>query len=307
MLFSGAKMGRIPALMLAAIVAASIVVLTLSLWPLPDERLVTQATGDAKRGAYLARLSGCVTCHTAPGGPTLAGGAALTSRFGAFFAPNITPDPEHGLGNWTFQQFARAVRQGVSPDGELYYPAFPYEFYDSLTDQDLSDIWTALQEIPPEAIASRDNELPFPFNIRLGLKPWRAFFERGYTYREDPDRSASWNRGRYLVMGPAHCAACHSPRNLAGGLVAGGDLSGDPAMQDGGTSPSITWWDLQEGGWTKASLVSALRTGVMPDGDTLGGSMAKVVHGSTSFLLSQHLDDMATYLLDIKDATPSPE
>ncbi|WDR00568.1 cytochrome c [Devosia sp. J2-20] len=231
----------------------------------------------------------------------MSGGAALESKFGNFYAPNITPDAEYGIGRWTFQQFARAVRQGVSPDGESYYPAFPFEFYASLTDRDLADIWEALQEVPAVAAPSTPNAVKFPFDIRLGLKPWRSLFERVYTYKEDPSRSEAWNQGRYLVLGPTHCAACHSPRNLAGGLAPEGDLSGDPVMQDGGASPSITSHDLLTNGWTKENLVSALKTGVLPDGDTLGGSMAEVVHGSTRFLLSKHLDDMATYLLDIKD------
>ncbi|MGV8856590.1 MAG: c-type cytochrome [Devosia sp.] len=294
-------MKRLYVLAVLTVLSVCVAVLALIFWQLPAEQSVPELKGDAKRGAYLARLSGCVTCHTAPGEQPMSGGSALKSKFGNFYAPNITPDTQHGIGSWTFQQFARAVRQGVSPDGESYYPAFPFEFYASLTDRDLADIWEALQAVPAAAEPSTPNAVNFPFNIRLGLKPWRSLFERSYTYREDPSRSKAWNQGRYLVMGPAHCAACHSPRNLAGGLAPGGDLSGDPSMQDGGVSPSISWWDLQEGGWTKAGLVSALRTGVLPDGDTLGGSMAEVVHGGTSFLLTKHLEDIATYLLDIED------
>ncbi|MCZ4346835.1 cytochrome c [Devosia neptuniae] len=294
-------MKRLYLLSILTVFAAAMAVLALVVWPLPATQSVPELKGDAKRGAYLARLSGCVTCHTAPGGKPMSGGAALESKFGNFYAPNITPDAEYGIGRWTFQQFARAVRQGVSPDGESYYPAFPFEFYASLTDRDLADIWEALQAVPAVAAPSTPNAVKFPFNIRLGLKPWRSLFERVYTYKEDPSRSEAWNQGRYLVLGPTHCAACHSPRNLAGGLAPEGDLSGDPVMQDGGASPSITSHDLLANGWTKENLVSALKTGVLPDGDTLGGSMAEVVHGSTRFLLSKHLDDMATYLLDIKD------
>lgn len=282
---------------------AGLVVLTLKLLPLPSPRepVAVALAGDAKRGAYLARLSGCVTCHTAPGSDPMSGGAALTSRFGAFYAPNITPDPTHGIGDWTFEQFARAVRQGVSPDNSPYYPAFPYEFYSSLTDQDLADLWVALRAVPAVASPSQPNEVGFPFNVRDGLKLWRILFERPFVYREEPEQSASWNRGRYLVLGPAHCGACHTPRNILGGLVTNQSLAGDPAMQDGGRSPSLTWKDLTARGWTRESLVSALRTAVLPDGDTFGASMAEVVHGSTGFLLNQHLEDIAEYLLNVSE------
>ena len=288
----------IPVVAAVGLLMAGLAVLTLGVWPLPSPRAPVALAGDAKRGAYLARLSGCVTCHTAPGNEPMSGGAALPSRFGTFYAPNITPDPTHGIGSWTLDQFDRAVRQGVSPDNSPYYPAFPYEFYASLTDQDVADLWAALRAVPAVATPSQPNEVGFPFNVRDGLKLWRTFFERPFVYREEPQRSVSWNRGRYLVLGPAHCGACHTPRNALGGLVSDQSLAGDPVMQDGGRSPSLTWKDLTARGWTTESLVSALRTGVLPDGDTFGGSMAEVVHGSTGFLLTQHLEDMAAYLLN---------
>lgn len=288
----------IPSLAVFGVLMASLAVLTLEMWPLPAAEAPVNVAGDAKRGAYLARLAGCVTCHTAPGTASMSGGAALTSRFGAFYAPNITPDPTYGIGAWTVEQFARAVRQGVSPDNAPYYPAFPYEFYSSLTDRDVADLWAALRAVPAVASPSRPNEVGFPFNIRDGLKVWRTFFERPFVYREEPQRSVSWNRGRYMVLGPAHCGACHTPRNPVGGLAPEQSLTGDPSMQDGGLSPSLIREDLIARGWTKESLVSALRTGVLPDGDTFGGSMAEVVHGSTGLLLTQHLEDMAAYLLN---------
>lgn len=291
-------MRRLPILLIAGLLFASLGVLALDLWPVPASGVARELDGDPKRGAYLARLSGCITCHTAPGGEPMAGGAALTSRFGSFYAPNITPDPINGIGGWTFEQFARAVRQGVSPENAPYYPAFPYEFYASLTDQDLADIWSAVRAAPAVDTPSRPHEVGFPFNVRDGLKLWRTFFERPFEYRENPQRSVSWNRGRYLVMGPAHCGACHTPRNPAGGLQPERGLVGDPAMQDGGSSPSLTWRDLTAREWTRDGLISALRTGVLPDGDSVGGSMAEVIHGSTGFLLTQHLEDMATYLLN---------
>lgn len=294
-------MNRIAAILVTILVMASLGVLTLQLWPLPPQRPINEVQGDAKRGAYLARLSGCLTCHTSSGSKPLSGGAPLVSRFGSFYAPNITPDQENGIGSWSFDQFVRAVRQGISPSGEPYYPAFPYEFYATLTDQDMADLWAAIQATPPAAAPSTEHQVPFPFNVRSGIKLWRTFFEKPVTYVPNITRSAAWNRGRYLVWGPAHCAACHTTRNPVGGLPSDQALTGDPSMQDGQSSPPLTAQALTARGYTKQALIQALRTGITPDGDAFGGSMAEVVHGSTKFLLNQHLDDMATYLLNLDD------
>ncbi len=285
-------------LCLAALLVGGLAVLIL--WPLPPPGAIAAVTGDVKRGAYLARLSGCVACHTTTGKPSFAGGPALTSPFGSFFAPNITPDPEAGIGDWTFPQFVRAVRQGISPNGQPYYPAFPYEFYSTLTDRDLADLWAALQALPPVETTSQQHAVGFPFNVREGLKLWKSVFEQPATYVPRADKSNGWNRGRYIVDGPAHCGACHTPRNVAGGLSAKTGLTGDPAMMDGGKSPPLTTQALRERGYTKESLIAMLRTGVLPDGDAVGGSMVEVVHGSTTFLLTEHLNDIATYLLDLE-------
>jgi mono/diheme cytochrome c family protein len=273
----------------------------LAVWPMAPAATIVELKGDAKRGAYLARLSGCVTCHTTSGGTPFAGGSALVSRFGSFYAPNVTPHPEQGIGDWTFAEFVRAVRQGISPEGKPYYPAFPYEFYAPLTDRDMADLWSAFQALPPSDEPSVPHEVGFPFNIREGLKVWKSLFEQPLLYQNRPDRSAEWNRGKFIVEGPAHCGACHTPRNLIGGLVTEDALSGDPAMMDGGKSPPITKESLAARGFTKESLIAALRTGVLPDGDSFGGSMAEVVRGSTTHLLTQHLDDIATYLLDLDE------
>ncbi len=271
---------------------------TLQLWPLPESTAISQIQGDPKRGAYLARLSGCVSCHTSKEGPPLAGGVPLRSSFGTFYSPNITPDLENGIGRWTLAQFARAVRQGISPQGHSYYPSFPFEFYGALTDRDINDLWAALKSVPSSPIQSKEHDAGFPVTVREGLKVWRTFFAQPYTYAPDPNRSDSWNRGKYMVEGPAHCAACHTPRNFAGGMDPRAILAGDPTMLDGGKSPSITAEDLLKRGWSVETLAGALRTGVTPDGDVFGGSMAKVVREGTSYLLNEHLTDMALYLLD---------
>lgn len=256
----------------------------------------TQNT-NIKRGAYLARLSGCVSCHTAEDGAPLAGGVVLQSPFGDFITPNITPHDSEGIGDWTLEEFAVAVRKGISPEGQPYYPAFPYEFFASLSDRDIADIWAALQTVPDVAEPAPEHEVGFPFNVRAGLKLWRPAFEQPVAYEPEADKSASWNLGRYLVEGPTHCGACHTPRNFAGGLAASQSLAGNPDMPGAGSVPPLTADYLLEQGWTRKNLVSALRTGVLPDGDVFGGEMAEVVRGNTSLYLTDHLNAMATYLL----------
>lgn len=253
---------------------------------------------NVKRGAYLARISGCVACHTnGTNGEPLAGGVALKSKFGTFFSPNITPDAEFGIGEWSVDEFAAALRHGVSPDGRPYYPAFPYPFYAALNDRDVADLWAAIRIVPPSTMRSIPHQVGFPFNIRAGLHLWRRLFPPS-EFEEDPTRSASWNRGKLIAEGPAHCGACHTPRNIAGARIVDRKFLGDPAMLDGGASPAIDAASLREAGWTKAGLVRALRTGVTPGGDVLGGSMAEVIEDGTAYMMGTHLEDLATFLLD---------
>lgn len=259
---------------------------------------LSSADFNVKRGAYLARMAGCVACHTkGDDGTPLGGGVALETPFGTFFSPNITPDRTAGIGTWTIEDLARAVRFGVSPDGEPYYPAFPHMYYASMNDRDIGDLWAALQIVPPESNPAPEHDLSFPFNFRPGLKLWRAFFFDPQDLVSDETRSASWNRGRFIAE-LAHCGACHTPRNLAGASVVAKAYGGDPEMMDGGSSPAIDPVALRENGWTKQGLVTMLKSGLMPDGDVVGGSMAEVVRDGTAYLLPQHLDDLATFLLD---------
>lgn len=273
-------------------------------WPIGEPERLGSLQGDAWRGAYLARASGCVTCHSSidMGGAALAGGAPLDTPFGSFVPPNITPDPVGGIGGWTLDEFAVAVRQGVSPDGEAYYPAFPYEFYAGLSDQDVADIFAAIQAVPPVAEPAAPHDVSFPFNLRFGLKPWRAAFLQPVEPSPVMGRSEAWLRGQALVEGPTHCAACHTGRNLLGGLKASEAMAGSDALPGGSVAPSIRAEDLRARGWTAASLAYALRTGLAPDGDALGGSMAEVVHAGTSYLDEADREAIAAYILDVAAA-----
>lgn len=280
--------------------AAGVGAAILALWSIGVPEPETFPPGDAERGAYLARASGCVSCHTnaAAKGPALAGGAPLDTPFGTFVPPNITPHTDAGIGTWTIQDFAKAIRQGISPEGAPYYPVFTYSFYAGFTDQDIADLWEAFRTVPPVAEAAPAHDVGFPFSFRSGLKLWRA------AYLDAPETdalmgtSSPWNRGRLLVEGAAHCSACHTGRTLFGGLDDGARFSGNDSLPGGSKAPSILAADLVAGGWTVANLAYALQSGVLPNGDAFGGSMAEVVAQGTSFLTDADRTAIATYLLD---------
>ena len=154
--------------------------LALHFWPIGVNPPSEFPRGDPLQGAYLARASGCVSCHTnfEGGGASLAGGAPLDTPFGVFVPPNITPHPDAGIGRWTIQDFATAVRQGISPDGAPYYPVFTYSFYATFTDQQIADLWEAFRTVPAVAERAPEHDVGFPFSIRAGLKLWRARYQR---------------------------------------------------------------------------------------------------------------------------------
>lgn len=286
-------------IILAVITMAGIGFLAWMFSPIDLQSAPITLQGDPARGAYLARMGGCIACHTDEnsGHGLLAGGPPLESPFGVFAAPNITISAEHGIGDWGIDDFARAVRQGISPQGEPYYPAFPYEFYRSFSDQDIADLWSVLQLVPVVEQADPQTDIGFPFNIRAGLKPWRLLFENPVFISPDSSRTDNYNRGRFIVEGPAHCAACHTPRNLAGVLDKNRWFEGAQLLPTGGYAPAIDAASLKAQGWTVEDLAWALQTGITPEGDALGGSMAEVISGGSQFLSEEDRRAMAEYLL----------
>lgn len=295
-------MKRLFSLALGALVLAGMGWLGLRFFPIGESAppTIAQLSGDPGKGAYLARMSGCIACHTDTknGGAPLAGGVTLPTDFGTFYSPNITTDKDNGIGSWTVEEFAVAVRQGISPQGQPYYAAFPYPFYAKFSDQDIADLWAAFQTVPPVEEASRSHGMKFPFNLRDGLKVWRAAFLDFKPFVPDPQKDQAWNRGKYIVKGPAHCGACHTPRNFAGARQAEQFLHGGEDLPGGGSAPPITTAALTETGWNEQDLVHALRTGILPDGDVFGGAMAEVVREGTAFLTDQDLQAIATFLMD---------
>jgi mono/diheme cytochrome c family protein len=255
--------------------------------------------GDATRGAYLIRLGDCVTCHTVKDGPQLAGGPALATPFGTFYGPNITSDKQHGIGGWTLAQFSKAISDGEGPDGNLY-PAFPYQHYTLMSDQEVTDLYAALMATTPDATPSKPHEVSFPFNVRLALSGWKNLFFHPARYEADAAHSAKWNRGRYLAEGPGHCVMCHSPRNLLGAIDAGTELSGNSAGGVGGKAPALTTARLTERGYDVASLASALSDGFTPDFNVLGSAMGEVIADGTSQWTEEDREAVASYLLGVE-------
>ena len=221
-----------------------------------------------ERGAYIFHAAGCKSCHTVKteDAPPLAGGRALATPFGVFHTPNITPDPETGLGRWSEADFLAALRQGRAPDGSPYYPAFPYTSYHGVTDADARDLWAYLQTVEPVTQANLPHELDFPFSLRWLTNLWRWLYFDPEGFVADPGRSEVWNRGAYLVRHLGHCAECHSPRGLLGAVEDERQLAGNPKGPDGKRVPNITP-DEEDGigKWSKVDITFFLNTGFLPD------------------------------------------
>lgn len=261
---------------------------------------VIAQSGDAERGAYMLAAAGCVACHTVPkDGAFLAGGRELKTDFGSFFTPNITPDPETGIGNWSNEDFIRAMKKGVSPDGGRYYPTFPYTSYTRMTRQDMLDLKSYLDTVPPVRNAVPDHDLAFPFGIRASMMGWQLLFFDDTPFEADPTQSDAWNRGAYLVNGPGHCGECHTPRNLLGVVDSGRPLAGNANGPEGDAVPNITPHSSGIGGWSEDDIVSMLEVGLLPDGDFAGGAMTDVIEESTSKLSEDDRKAIASYLLSL--------
>jgi mono/diheme cytochrome c family protein len=254
-------------------------------------------SGDAVRGEYVIAAAGCVACHTVPkDGAFLAGGRELKTDFGSFFTPNITPDPETGIGSWSDEDFIRALREGISPDGGHYYPTFPYTSYTRMTRQDMVDLKAYLDSVPAVRNPVLDHDLPFPFGIRASMIGWQLMFFNDDPFVPDPGQSDAWNRGAYLVNGPGHCGECHTPRNILGVVDADRPLAGNSNGPDGDAVPNITPGSGGIGEWSEEDIVSFLEIGITPDSDFVGGAMTDVVAESTSKLTANDLQAIATYL-----------
>src|SRR5579864_4892954 len=247
-------------------------------------------------GQTVFNAGGCASCHAVPNQPDrlrLGGGLAILSPFGTFYAPNISPDESDGIGGWTEAQFVTAVTKGVSPQSTHYFPAFPYTSYAHARIVDIRDLFAYLKTLEPVSGKVRDHDLPFPFNIRRNVGIWKLMFFDDRPFAPDTSRSPQWNRGAYLAGSLGHCAECHSPRNFLGGIVAAQRFAGGPNPEGEGWVPNITQKGI--GDWSAKDIADFLETGDMPDGDSAGGSMVRVIK-NTSQLPPEDRADIADYL-----------
>ena len=234
--------------------------------------------GDALRGQRVLLAAQCASCHASPGQEDrtrLGGGLALASPFGTFNVPNISSHPRDGIGEWRGIDLANALISGVSPNGVHYYPALPYVAYARMRPEDLRDLWAYLRTLPPVEGRAPPHDLHFPFTIRRAIGLWKLLFLDRTPITDDPTRDAAWNRGHYLVEAQAHCAECHSGRNLLYAVKESRRFAGAPDQEGTGHVPNITPQAIP--GWSEADLVEVLTTGRTPDLRKVSGSMADVV------------------------------
>ena len=235
-------------------------------------------TADKSHGEKVFWAAGCASCHAAPGAEgdaalVLAGGQTFATAFGTFLAPNVSPDPEHGIGKWSLADFVHAVQDGVTPAGDHEFPAMPYAAYAKMVPQDVVDLRAFMATLPASATPSQPHQVSFPFNIRRALGGWKMLFAGGGFVLQG-DLNAKLQRGRYIAEALAHCGECHTPRNLLGGLTTSRWLAGGPLPDGKGKVPNITSGRLK---WTDEDVFTYLTTGFTPDFNTPSGPMAHVV------------------------------
>ncbi len=261
-----------------------------------DPATLAGLVGDPARGETVFWAGGCASCHAAPGAEgdarlVLAGGLRLSTAFGTFIAPNISPDAAQGIGTWTVADLDSAMRHGTSPRGRHYYPAFPYTSYVHATPQDVADLHAFLMTLPVSDRADEPHQLGFPFNQRWLLGGWKLL-NSGSGWVVDGDLTAEQTRGRYLVEGLGHCGECHTPRRALGVRDLSRWLAGGPNPEGQGNIPNITPAHLT---WTAPEIADYLKSGFTPDYDSAGGSMAAVVT-NLSHLPDADLQAIAAYL-----------
>ena len=248
---------------------------------------------DSNNGEYIYIAAGCSSCHVAEGSENkylLAGGQKFETAFGTFRAPNISNSVEFGIGSWEFKDFYNALKLGQDPDGQHYFPAFPYTAYSKMKDKDIIDLWSFWKTLPSSETPNEDHDLPFFFDLRRNIGVWKSLYMSDEFIKGDQDR------GTYLGEALAHCTECRTPRNFLGALENAKWFEGAQDPSGKGRIPGITAQDL---GWTKDEIVEYLSSGFTPDYDVVGGKMASVVE-NISQLTAMDKELIAQYLLRIK-------
>ena len=282
-----------------ALLAAGTLALAVAQADAADQQLI-------KRGEYLAIAGDCGACHSEAGKAPFSGGHAITSPLGTIFSTNITPSKTAGIGNYSEQQFADALRKGVRGDGSQLYPAMPYTAYAKLTDEDVAALYAYfMQGVQPVDTQPEKTALPFPFNLRFSMAAWNLLFMDNKPFQPDEQQSAEWNRGAYLVQGLTHCSTCHTPRNFLMAEQQDKNLQG--ASLGTWFAPDITAATLQgKPHWTREMLAQYLATGHASNGATAGGPMLEAIDKSFSRMTPEDRQAIASYLLPQDSAGAEP-
>jgi mono/diheme cytochrome c family protein len=270
--------------------------------------LADLGAGDVARGERIFWAGGCTSCHARPKSEgdarlELAGGLELKTPFGTFVPPNISPDPQSGIGNWSVEDFANAMTRGVAPDGSHLYPSFPYTSYARMNPADVADLYAFMKTLPPVAGKAADHRLSFPFNVRRGLGLWKLLYlndEPVVALADDAPENV--RLGRDLVEGPGHCGECHTPRDSIGGTDKTRWLSGAVAAEGEGVVPNVTPGEGGIGDWSESDMTSFFETGFTPDFDSVGGSMVEVQRN----LARLRPEDRAAIAAYLKAVPPHP-
>ena len=227
----------------------------------------------------------------------MAGGRAVRTPFGTYYGTNITPDPLHGIGSWSDEDFIRAMTEGLSPDGNHYFPVFPYTSFTRMKKDDLLHLKDYLFSLPAVKVPNREHDVTFPFNWRGALDVWKKLFFNPGPFKADPDRSESWNRGAYISEALAHCGECHTPRSMMGALDSSMHFAGSLEGPEGELSPNITQdRETGIGEWSRGDLTWLLKTGMKPGGDDVQGLMAEAIENGYRHLTDYDLEAIAEYL-----------
>ncbi|TCS54471.1 mono/diheme cytochrome c family protein [Primorskyibacter sedentarius] len=250
-----------------------------------------------EKGRILAAAGYCSTCHTAEGGAPFAGNLPMATGFGTIYSTNITPDVETGIGAWSQVAFQRAMHEGVDREGQHLFPAFPYNHFTKMTDEDVDAIYAFIMtDVDPVPSVQKENGLPFPLNLRFLQAGWKLLFVDSGVYQADASESDAWNRGAYLVEGVTHCGACHTPRNALGAEREDDRFGGAEVEQ--WIAPALTAANPSPVPWTAAAFAEFIETGSAQLHGIAAGPMSPVVHAGLRELSEDDLNAIGVYLAD---------
>jgi mono/diheme cytochrome c family protein len=254
------------------------------------------------KGAVLAAIGDCAVCHTEPGGKAYAGSRALPTPFGTIYSSNITPDAETGIGRWSEEAFRRALSEGVDREGRHLYPAFPYDHFTHLTDEDIRSLYTFVMTRDPVRNMSPENKLAFPFNIRPLLAGWKLLYLNRGPREADMGQNAEWNRGSYLAEGVGHCGACHTPRNSLGAEKRAHDYAG--GVSEGWDAPALDAGSLAPIAWTADQLTTFLGSGWQAQHGASAGPMTPVTENLAG-VPENDIHAIAVYIESLSKGRPT--